>query len=41
MPEAMGMSDRIVILSNHRQSGEMERSDFSQEGIVQRQFMYM
>jgi len=41
MPEAMGMSDRIVILSNHRQSGEMERSDFSQEGIVQCQFMYM
>ena len=41
MPEAMGMSDRIVVLSNHRMSGEMNRSDFSQEGIVQRQFLYM
>jgi ABC-type sugar transport system ATPase subunit len=41
MPEAMGMSDRLIVLSNHRESGEMCREDFSQERIVQHQFMYM
>ncbi len=41
MPEAMGMSDRLIVLSNHRKSGEMCREDFSQERIVQHQFMYM
>ena len=41
MPEAMGMSDRIIVLSNHRMSGEINRSEFTQESIVQMQFMHM
>lgn len=41
MPEAMGMSDRIIVLSNHKYSGELNRADFSQEAIVQMQFKYM
>lgn len=41
MPEAMGMCDRIIVLSNHQMSGEIERSEFSQESIVQMQFKYM
>lgn len=41
MPEAMGMCDRIVVLSNHKISGEIERGEFSQESIVQMQFKYM
>lgn len=41
MPEAMGMSDRIIVLSNHKYSGELNRPDFNQEAIVQRQFQYM
>jgi inositol transport system ATP-binding protein len=41
MPEALGMSDRIIVLSNHKFSGEINRSEFSQEAIVQMQFKYM
>ena len=41
MPEAMGMSDRIIVLSNHKYSGELDRADFSQEAIVQMQFKHM
>ncbi len=41
MPEAMGMSDRIIVLSNHRMSGEIARGEFSQESIVQLQFKHM
>lgn len=41
MPEAMGMSDRIIVLSNHKCSGELKREEFSQETIVQMQFQYM
>ena len=41
MPEAMGMSDRIIILSNHKCSGELKRSEFDQEAIAQMQFKYM
>lgn len=41
MPEAMGMSDRIIILSNHRCSGELRREEFDQEMIAQMQFKYM
>ncbi|MCF0228417.1 MAG: sugar ABC transporter ATP-binding protein [Parasporobacterium sp.] len=41
MPEAMGMSDRIIVLSNHKCSGELDRQEFSQEAIVQMQFKYM
>lgn len=41
MPEAMGMSDRILVLSNHRCSGELKREEFDQEMIAQMQFKYM
>ena len=41
MPEAMGMSDRIIVLSNHKMSGEISRREFSQESIVQMQFKHM
>ena len=41
MPEAMGMSDRMIILSNHRCSGELNRNEFNQEAIVQMQFKFM
>lgn len=41
MPEAMGMSDRIIVLSNHKYSGELKRDEFSQETIAQMQFKYM
>ncbi len=41
MPEAMGMSDRIIVLSNHKFSGELDRSEFSEEAIAQMQFKYM
>ena len=41
MPEAMGMSDRIIVLSNHKYSGELKREEFSQEAIVKMQFQYM
>ena len=41
MPEAMGMSDRIIVLSNHKDSGELKRDEFSQEAIAQMQFKYM
>ena len=41
MPEAMGMSDRIIVLSNHKYSGELKREDFNEEAIVQLQFKHM
>lgn len=41
MPEAMGMSDRIIVLSNHKYSGELKRNEFDQETIAQMQFKYM
>ena len=41
MPEAIGISDRIIVLSNHRYSGELNRDEFSQETIAQYQFKYM
>lgn len=41
MPEAMGMSDRMIILSNHRCSGELNRNEFNQESIAQMQFKFM
>ena len=41
MPEAMGMSDRIIVLSNHRVSGEICRSEFSEETLATLQFRYM
>lgn len=34
MPEVMGMSDRILVLSNGEVGGELERKDFTQEKIM-------
>lgn len=41
MPEAMGMADRIIVLSDHKYSGELKREEFSQEAIVAMEFQYM
>lgn len=41
MPEAMGMSDRMIVLSNHKCSGELKRYEFSQETIAQMLFRFM
>lgn len=41
IPEAMGMSDRLIALSNHKMSGEIDRKNFSQEVIVKAQFKHM
>ena len=34
MPELIGMSDRVVVLCEKRQVGELKRSEFSQEKIL-------
>ena len=34
MEELIGMSDRIVILSEGRQTGELSKEEFSQERIL-------
>lgn len=34
MPEAMGMSDRIIVLSNHRIGGELNKEEFDQDSIM-------
>ena len=31
LPEAMGMSDRILVLSNHKMSGELSKNEFNQK----------
>lgn len=41
MPEAIGMSDRMIIMSNHRFSGELSRNEFSEETIAQLQFRFL
>ncbi len=41
MPEAMGMSDRIIVLSNHRISGEISKEEFSQDAIMTMAMQYM
>ena len=41
MPEAMGMSDRILVLSNHRISGELRREEFAQKAIMKMAMHYM
>ena len=35
MPEVMGMADRILVLSNGKMGGELNKSEFSQEHIMQ------
>lgn len=34
MPEVMGMADRIVVFSNRKLAGELEREEFVQESIM-------
>jgi ABC-type sugar transport system ATPase subunit len=34
MPEVMGMSDRIIVLSGGRKGGELDRKEFEQERIM-------
>ena len=41
MPEAMGMSDRILVISNHKLSGELNRDEFSQNTIMTMAMRYM
>lgn len=41
MPEALGMSDRIIVLSNHKMSGEILREDFDQDKVMQMAMKYM
>lgn len=41
MPEAMGMSDRILVLSNGRLSGELSREEFVQEDIMKMAVSYI
>lgn len=41
MPEAMGMSDRILVLSNHKVSGELKKDEFSQDSIMTMAMQYM
>lgn len=38
MPEVMGMSDRILVMSDGRVAGVVERDDFDQERILAMQF---
>ena len=35
MPEVMGMADRMLVLSNGKVGGELNRSEFAQESIMQ------
>jgi len=41
MPEAIGIADRIIVLSNHKYSGELKREEYSQEAIARLQFLHM
>ncbi|MDO5136527.1 MAG: sugar ABC transporter ATP-binding protein [Eubacteriales bacterium] len=41
MPEAMGMSDRILVLSNHKISGELRKEEFAQKAIMHMAMQYM
>ena len=38
MPEVLGMSDRIMVLSDGRVRGFIERKDFTQERVLGMQF---
>ena len=35
MPELIGMSDRIIVMSNGSVSGELNRGEFAQETILE------
>lgn len=41
MPEAMGMADRIIVMSDHKYSGMLQRDEFSEEKIARMQFRHM
>ena len=35
MPEILGMSDRIIVMCNGRKTGELNRGEATQEGILE------
>lgn len=39
MPEVMGMSDRIIVVSKGRITAEVERNDFDQERLMEAAFL--
>lgn len=41
MPEAMGMSDRLIVLSNHQMGGEIGKEEFSQNSIMKMAMSHM
>ena len=41
MPEAMGMSDRILVLSNHKMSGELSKNEFNQKSLMKLAMQHM
>ena len=41
LPEAMGMSDRILVLSNHKMSGELSKNEFNQKSLMKLAMQHM
>ena len=41
LPEAMGMSDRILVLSNHKMSGELSKNEFNQKSLLKLAMQHM
>ncbi|RGD65250.1 sugar ABC transporter ATP-binding protein [Lachnospiraceae bacterium OF09-6] len=41
LPEAMGMSDRILVLSNHKMSGELSQNEFNQKSLMKLAMQHM
>ena len=41
LPEAMGMSDRILVLSNHTMSGELSKNEFNQKSLMKLAMQHM
>ena len=41
LPEAIGMSDRILVLSNHKMSGELSKNEFNQKSLMKLAMQHM
>ena len=41
LPEAMGMSDRILVLSNQKMSGELSKNEFNQKSLMKLAMQHM
>ena len=41
LPEAMGMSDRILVLSNHKMSGDLSKNEFNQKSLMKLAMQHM